>query len=612
MLQVSAPGLKFVLLFVCLAFVLRADSNLRIVSSVAAISPNSDGIQDTVEFRIVELPAGFDEPVDYFLKIESDTGAVRMFRADLRMIRPARSPLNLFLPFADSVRPLKLFERVAWDGRDDSGKVVADGTYRASLVVFIAGGASQGSNIVPIQVNTRKPQLQTNSQARMLLRPVGLEGKPADTISGLVTINQIATADPGTEFYGRILDGNGAVIEENRWSGSLVTPVTWNGKNKENQIVPWGSYSYRLSARTPSGNVAEIDLPGLLIVPELPFIDIQPDEAFSPNGDSQKDKLQILITMQNSASRSDMRSWKIEVFADAKPEEPIFETISQKPMPGVLVWDGIDKSGSVVRDGIYRVRLTIETGSARFASFARSFRVDTRPPDLDLNPGESTFSPDGDGEDEELPIRVAMKDDSGIDAWSLRILCTPQTEKRIQRLLKSWQGSTVPPESIVWNGTGDNSENIESLEYLTLWLEARDRAGNLAPPRLARVSTGILFRPLVPGQRQLVSRVPVQQYFDSKSELTSDGEYAASRILSALNRYRRYNVNSYVNSGIVGTEENNLDITERRAYSLFKRMEKSWPSKLKFQGLGESEILSTAPDDFTQYRNERIEIQLVP
>ncbi|MCE9599699.1 MAG: hypothetical protein K8S54_17200 [Spirochaetia bacterium] len=565
-----------------------------------------------MDFKITELPAGLDEPMDYFLKIESDTGAVRVFRADLRMIRPARSPLNLFLPFADSVRPLRLFEKITWDGRDDSGKIVADGTYRAQVVIFTRGGASQGSNVVPIQVNTRRPQLQLNSNARMLLRPVGLEGKPADSINGLMTINQIATAEAGTEFVGRILDVNGNVIEENRWSGSLVSPVTWNGKNKENQIVPWGSYSYRLSARTPAGIVAEMDLPGLLIVPELPFIDIQPDEAFSPNGDSQKDKLQILLTMQNTASRNGLRSWKIEIFADSKPEVAIYEVTSQKPMPGVLVWDGLDKSGSIVRDGVYRVRLTLETVSGTFASFPRSFRVDTKAPDLDLSPGTSVFSPDGDGDNEELPIRVSMKDDSGIDAWSLRVLCTPQTEKRIQRLLKSWQGGTVSPESIVWNGIGDNGESVESLEFLTIWLEARDRAGNLSAPRLARVSTDILLRPVVPGQQALISRIPVQQYFDSKAELTSAGDSAISNLLSTLNRYRRYQVSSFVNSGIVGSEEDNLDITERRSYSVFKRMEKSWPSKLKFQGLGESEILSTAPDDFTQYRNERIELQLVP
>ncbi len=588
---------------------LGADSSrLVIATSLFAFSPNSDGIQDQIEIRFIEIPGALEPPADYLVRVESDKGVVRTIRADQRWIRPRRSIGNLFLPFAQTVRPLSFPESILWDGRDDTGKWLADGTYRISVTAFVQGGQPMVSNIVTVELSTRKPVLTLSADVRFVTRAVAAAGKPADSIQGEFAINQTAQADQGTIFTGRIINASGDVIEERTWQGALSQKITWNGRTSKGELAAWGCYSYVLEARTPSGNVSRETLSGLVVGRFVPQIDIQPDEAFSPNGDGQKDKIQFLVIFLNQALRSNIKSFRLQILTTEKGDL-LYESAPQKVLPGVLVWDGKTSQGSFVKDGIYDAKLVVETTQGNIESALRSFRVGTAPPAVSLSSSAASFTPDGRGEEEPIVFHVASPDTRNLESWAVRVLCAPNTAGHFQKLIRTWQGQTLP-EEIVWNGLSDTGEPIESLENFVIQLEARDRSGNVSRPERLRVTSKVLFRPAQPGVRNLFARIPVQSYFDPNGSLTAEGEVAVSEIVKSLQRYQRYNIHLYMHSGTIGREETNLENSENRGLTLFKRMEPEWKGRIDFQGLGESEALSTAPEDFPQYRNERIELQL--
>jgi len=601
---------RILFLIVLVPHVLYSEGTLRIGATPAAFSPNSDGIQDSTEIQVLSAPDELDQPADFVLKISADTGVIRTFRADARWIRPVRSIRNLFLPSVESIRPIRLFDAWTWDGLDDWGKTVADGSYKVQLTVMDGTGQLKISNETIVEVNTRRPQLAISLASNMLVRPVGAEGKPSDKIQGQISIEQNAVADSGTEFVGRVVDVHGLVVEERNWKGALPGRFVWDGKTKDGKVAPWGSYFYRLSARSPSGNITEESLAGLLVWQENPEIDLQTDEVFSPNGDGQKDKLQLFVSFTSTSLRNAVRSWRLQIFSEEKPELILYDFVSPKNLPGVIVWDGLDNNRMLAPDGIYIARLLVDTPSGSRTSAPRSFRLFTAAPRIEFTLGNTIFAPDGSGENGDLPIRVRMKDEAGIESWSLRIFCTP-SGNRARKLLKTWQGIRAP-ESIVWNGSGDKADVVESLEYLTVVLEAKNRSGNSARPEIATIRADVLMRAMQPGQRPLFSRIPIQDFFDREGRLTVSGSDAMDRIAAKLSRYRRYRLHVYVNAGLKGREEDNLEITERRAHSVYQRLRISWPAdRIDFQGLGESEVLSTAEDEFMQYRNERIELKLV-
>lgn len=599
-----------VLFLVVAALHAQEPAGFRVSTSASAFSPDSDGIQDTIVVRPVDVPDELEQPADYVLRIESDR-PVRTFRADKRLIRPARSVGNLFLPFADTVRPLEMFNELVWDGRDDLGKTVADGTYSIRIICWDTNGKQIESRAASVVVNTKKPQLAVNSTARILLRPFDAEGKPSQKIEGEVKIFQTVQAEAGTVVRAEIRDSSGQVVEMREWTGAVSNAITWNGRSAKGELAAHGTYTYILTARTPSGVIARADLPRILVVPELPTVDLAPDEAFSPNADGQKDKLQFLVSYFGTSPRGAVKSYRLEIFEAGKPLS-IFDSLTPRPLPGVLVWDGQTTAGMRAIDGIYEARLTLDTTTGEMKSARVAFRLDTTPPVISVNLKRSVFSPDGDGEDETLPVDVKGTDESGIESWSLRVLVTPDSQVRVSQLLRLWQGVSFP-ENLVWNGNTQASDQVESLEILTFSLEARDRAGNTSIPALDRVRTSVLFRPTEPGASTLVSRLPVQKYFAADHSLTSDGRDMVAELRSALSRYRRYFVHLYAGAALPGSEEQNLEATEKRAWVVFKRMDGNWnKDRIDFQGLGESEVLFLSADPYSNYRNERIEVRLVP
>ena len=112
-------------------------------------------------------------------------------------------------------------------------------------------------------------------------------------------------------------------------------------------------------------------------------------------------------------------------------------------------------------------------------------RLDVSGPKVEISASPLPFSPDNDGVNDELTIGLKVDDLSPIESWELAIL-DPQAH-HFNRLA----GKGAPTERIIWDGTSDTGELVQSAEDYGLTFTIRDELGN-AGTATAKVPIDIL------------------------------------------------------------------------------------------------------------------------
>ncbi len=603
-----------------------------------AFSPNGDGLRDSIGVRLTGVPEGLREPGDWRVEIQNGTGEIiRTYAADRRKIRPGRALDNLFLPDSEASRPLRLFDTIVWDGRDENGAVVSDGIYQVLVSVEDPQkGVLLTAGAVPVLVDTEPPELDLSPEVSLLYR------EPGSPVSGSalerLQIRQSGRGNPGTTYLASVLGPDGRVVRERTWEDPLPENIyiSWDEIQTEDEVEQYGAYRYVMTATDPAGNRSVAEVADLLLASFPTRLDLRAESAaayyFSPNGDGFRDVLSLRPVYLTPAggemrrSTRNMREYSFEIFPEnSEPgEPPIYREDGSGAPPAELTWDGRDGSGEPASYGRYFVRLSVTDGEEVLRTLRKPVWIDTVPPDGSLSIGGSSFTPDGDGDDERNRLALSLADGAaGVEDWSLRILLAPRTgDAKIdpsggfQRVYRTWRGGRFAPQTIVWDGTADDGRPCESLERFFVEYEIRDRAGNVRRGRSGEMRTGVLLRPLRRGSADLVARLPQQNYFNERGRLTAAGEDALDAVLSSLSRYGRYNVVVESHSAVPGREEENLEKTEFRARSIFEYvLARGFPrERLRYRGHGEAEIRLPAPVDgdhaFEHYRNERIEVRL--
>ncbi|MCB1320293.1 MAG: OmpA family protein [Leptospiraceae bacterium] len=606
---------------------LPGQSDLQLALSTTAISPNNDGSQDDVRISLSNPPINLRPVDDWFVEIlDGNDEKVRVFRADKRKIRAAPSIGNLYIPDDDDLRPVQLFDGLIWDGRDSTGKVVPDGVYRIQARVRDSAYNYHNSNFANILVDTRAPELNLRVAYSALHIPIGQNPSRQDRLD----IVQNADSNPGSYFTAEVLDSTGEVVNKKEWENGLPSRIFiyWDELRQPDALDRlYDIYTYRLTARDPAGNYTEISYPHLIVNSFPPVLDIRADEYhFSPNGDGIQDRLTMRVTgLDGTGNETNVRSilggvrsWDLTVLAEDQATI-LYQRNTGGPLPETIAWDGRLADDSVASDGRYFLRLTAFTAGTTVQSPLRPVFIDVAQPDVSLGVSNDEFTPDEDMEADELGIRFNFNDASGIQQWRLAVYLIPDiaenegAAERFERLSRLYSGQQIVPTAFAWNGVADDGELTESGEKYILAYEVRDRAGNTRRGETDIIETGIMMRPLEAGGSDLVTRLPLQGYFDRNGRLTDNGEDILDDYLNRLRRYGSYQLYIECHSSVPGREEHNLLKSEQRARSVYDYFIENDinPERMLYRGLGESEFLFEGDSDFEHYRNERIQIRLL-
>jgi outer membrane protein OmpA-like peptidoglycan-associated protein len=147
----------------------------------------------------------------------------------------------------------------------------------------------------------------------------------------------------------------------------------------------------------------------------------------------------------------------------------------QGAVPDSLTWDGKRDNGTIAAEGTYRAQMSVDyfKGNQPQATSA-AFLLSVTPAKVDIGLEPLPFSPDGDGVNDILTIRLSASDPSPIVSWDATIV------DPVGHFFKKYSGTGTPPASIMWNGLSADGELVQAAEDYPLTVTVRDELGNVA------------------------------------------------------------------------------------------------------------------------------------
>lgn len=417
---------------------------IGLVIDLATFSPNGDGVKDFVTlFPSVPVKEGI---VSWKLSV---------------LDKGKREVWTLSGADAESLK-----DRVAFDGRDASLKVLPEGQYQAQLsITYINGYSSKASS--PSFVLDVTPPSGRVSADRSAFNPAGAQGQ-----------NSIHFKQKGikeAKWTGEVTGPDGKAVRTYSFSPLPDPDVEWDGTTDSGKPVADGVYSYRLSAVDSAGNGFKSDIVSVSVDTAKKAVRLLADlKAFSPLPGSAKDRLTLTAQVQ---SNDRVRSYELSIIALDVPTgagsgqvagSVVRSWKSSKGAPATFTWDGTDDEKNRVPDGRYTAKLAVSYLNGDNADAATpGFTVDTVAPSISVSASPLLFSPT-----EGSKIRVVRFSQKSVpgDDWAGVISGPDGTPK------KTWSWKSKASD-FVWDGT-DEAGNIVPDGSYRYDVSSTDAAGN--------------------------------------------------------------------------------------------------------------------------------------
>ena len=417
------------------------------------LSPNGDGVQDTasLSFRVT-LRVKSDEgyvPV-YGLRIRSGDDIIRDVKKDTE-----KSDIGFFARIFRSFTEFTLKRDLDWDGKDDEGKVVADGTYVGQLYVIDASKNTTEIDVGEFVVDNVAPTA-TVSAASLYFSPNGDGSKDA------LELNQ--NGSPEDLWTGTVLDSGGRVTRTFTWRDGAPGKQSWDGRTDSGAAAADGKYDYLLAATDRAGNSVKVDsLKGIVLDTKPTPVAIKIDPAYiSPNGDGVQDRTTFALTQD---IKEGIVGWRGTI-ADSAGKVVMQMEERGATVPASVVFDGLGSDGRVLADGAYTVFYTVFYQNGNEPQTAETLNVDTRPPEVSLGVDNPVFSPVG----RKDKVTVTLKSNETV-TWKGRFLAP---DGKTLTETSSAQTTTL----VVWNGRDPASGRPLPEGVYSLDVTFTDLAGN--------------------------------------------------------------------------------------------------------------------------------------
>lgn len=535
------------------------------------------------------------------------TGQVRLIPKIERRERPVSYSLTIlqdqggrtvFSQAGASVPPTSF----VWNGRDESGSLLPDGQYSASLLVRYESGIVAQTDPIRIQLDGTPPR----AQIAVLNRVFSPNGD-----GNLDVVRFRIASSQEKEWVGEILDPKGKVALSYRWSGTAPADLSWDGKRFDKTSAADGSYRLSLYAMDEAGTETTVDSQPFVLDARVPALTVTVDKtAFSPNGDSFADYVKLRVTPSIAEGLSSLSLAVVDAADRVVKKLPI------KSFTEELRWDGTTDSGQKAADGTYTVRseATYEKGDVVSAR-SEPFLLDLTPPEVKLTVGPTPFSPDGDGENDLLNIAFTAADPAGIATWTLAV-DDPEGYPFTQ-----FSGKEPPATPIAWNGTDLDGNLVEAAQDYPYTLKVRDKLGNTATvtgkipidvfvlrdgDKLKIRISSITF---APNTASLVTQDP---------GMTDKNSKILDRVATVLAKFPSYRIRVEGHAvNLSGTEREErtelLPLSLARARTVVDALVERGidRARLDAAGLGGREPLVPHGDVQSRWRNRRVEFVLV-
>jgi len=582
----------------------------------AYFSPNNDGKADTLEVPINITDQSY--VASWSVEIKDDKGNVVRVIENKEQRFESFNMKEFFRRITTSKKQIDIPHAIVWDGLRSTGDLAPDGTYTFTVTSTDELGNKAVTPEYQTVIRNRPPEIAINpiSDAQRIFDPKGSIAPGQSSGNRTVTFTPRGSVEDSWESG--IYNSAGQKVKTFESQNGAPRPITWDGKNDSGQIAPDGVYSFRMSATDKAQNSASAELTNVIL-------DSREAGAFITTSVSAiapaKNQTANMVNFNIRLSLSDgIDNWKLELKDETGNAQRTFA--GKSPVPALQGWNGLDESGQI-REGLYTPELTVNyTRGDVVKASASPVLVDVSGPVLTVATSPEYFSPDNDGENDELFIGLTTKDASPIATWTFEIR-TP-VESGNSQLFRKIEGKGSPASRIIWDGKSDKGELVQSAMYYPYIFTATDVLGNSSSTD-GRIGIDVLV--IREGDR-LKIQIPSIQFrpnfadFEGlPKDVVDNNMRIIRRIAQILNQFRDYKVqveghaNPTQPAGAArDREEPALQrVSELRAKAIVELLVRNGVarSRLTAIGAGSSKTIAAFEDRDNWWKNRRVEFYLI-
>ena len=436
------------------------------------ISPNNDGIQDNLEFKVHISDKRY--VVAWAFVVTDSNGTVVRTIAN-KETRPEmqdyRSAWKLLTRVKESIA---LPENLRWDGTTDAGNTAADGTYYFCVTAEDDNGNKASSEKFTVYVDDTAPVVTATPPAganAMIFSPDGDGNKDTFRIAQTGSVEDLWTAV--------VTNSAGTAVRTVETKNAAPSDFIWDGKTDSGSIAPDGVYAYKIGAKDRAGNTAESRVDNVILDTEKPAVNVTIDiKAFSPNGDGIKDTVTLTPSVPIIAG---LIGWDVAVNGR---NGTTVRTYSGTSSPKAIAFDGKTSDGKAAAEGDYQAVISARYVNG-YAPVAKSpyFTLDVTPPEAMTKSSISIFSPVGDGK---LDTVTFTQTASAEQAWTAQVFALGSDGNISGKAIKTVQFGATPDTTFTWDGR-DDAGKLAGDGHYGYRLASTDRAGNTGYSNVASV-----------------------------------------------------------------------------------------------------------------------------
>lgn len=569
--------------------------NVEVMVKNSSFSPNNDGKLDEIEFSF---------------KVNKQYRDI-LSKAQLVVFNSSQKKIKKF-DFT------KFPKKIIWDGflnKKGSKKPYPDGVYYYSLKASFATKEVINTPQGEIYLDTTPISLKIASQGNIF--SPNNDGVLDELIfSNIYNKSKLKPEDDKFNVLISKVDGKrkGVVYKQKKWKGRIPNQIIWNGKDQFNQDIPEGNYRYEIVTVDHAQNTK--------IYFKQPIKLVKKSEKFSlilnkrlvssskkilknPKVSPQVNQLGIKPVLSSTEGLK-----KIDYYISKKNERKL--TFFKKNNPNSFNWllpKGIlnqKSSQDILKSGNYKIfaEAVFDSGNHPISSNQTIF-IDNDKPVVKAISRPLFFSPDNDGINEKLDIRIFAEDNHKLKHMQAYIFReevgsdkgSPAANliyhQKQQIPLKTWTWKTDKKNFDLiykWNGKGDLGDLVESATDYKLFVKAEDKIGWISVNEHSFL-VDILVRKLADGRLKIILQ-SINFKYDS-DKMIGGYEKVIGLLIRMLNKFADYKIEIVGHTDSRGSDKYNQKLSLKRAQRVAKYLVKKRINKdrLSSQGRGENELL---------------------
>jgi len=572
-------------------------------------SPNNDGKADFLEFHNSITDNKY--VVSWKMEIKDENGAVVRVIENKEQRFTSFNFKDVFKRLFSKKQQIDIPDTLRWDGIKSTGELAPDGKYFFTITATDDSGNTSVSPVYETVIKNTVPVIAVNAltDAQRIFDPKAQGGNSS------VTFTHKGSKEDSWQRV--ILNSAGEVVRTftEPMSGE-PGPQVWNGRNDSGGIAPDGVYSYRISTTDKAQNSASATLPNIILDSrEAGAFLLSSASGIAPKPNQSTDLVNFTIRL---LLNDGIDNWKLELKDDKGVAQRTFSGASR--VPASQGWNGLDSSGAI-REGVYTPELTVTyTRGDVIKTTATTVLVDVTGPTLTFAATPEYFSPDNDGDEDELNITLSATDVSPIANWVLEI----REPEPPYQLFRRYTGTGAPGGRIVWDGRSDKGELVQSATDYPYTYTASDVLGNSSKIE-GKIGVDVLV--IRDGDRlkiqipSIVFRANFADFVGLDKNVVDNNNRILRRIAQILNKFRDYKVlveghaNTTQPAGAArDREETELKrISEARAKAVVDILVKNGVARnrLSSTGVGGSSPIVSFEDRNNWWKNRRVEFILI-